>query len=84
MDTHEAFQSVLGELQTAQRRFKPFHSAHEGIAVIEEEFIELRDEVFGVKWDRPVTVQEWYKMRTEARQLATMAIRFLIDVCPEE
>jgi hypothetical protein len=38
----DAISAILGEYAEASARFRPFASAHEGIAVIEEEFLELR------------------------------------------
>jgi hypothetical protein len=88
MRTETAFQRVLDELKVAQVRFSKFHSAHEGIAVIEEEFLELRKVVFekvvfDIKWDKPLGQQYKEHLEMEARQLAAMAIRFMIDVCEE-
>ena len=62
---------VFDELGAATAKFGSFASAHEGIAVIEEEFLELREAVFWGKQGNK---------RTEAIQLAAMAIRFLMDV----
>ena len=85
---------VLVELLQAMELFPPMHSAHEAIAVIEEEFLELRDEVFwglkkaqrlplartGEPSDDPV-YRHRQAMRTEAIQTAAMAIRFIVEVC---
>lgn len=70
MTRERAMKLVLDELDQAEEKFGPFHSRHEGIAVIEEEFLELRDEVF---WGDPT------KAKDEAVQLAAMALRFLVD-----
>lgn len=67
-----AFGFVRKELDKATDRFGAFASSHEGIAVIEEEFLELRSEVFWGKRAEP--------MLQEAVQLAAMAIRFIVDV----
>jgi len=69
------FEDIAEEYQFATNNFKPFNSAHEGLAVIWEEFDELKDEVFLKQIKRSPS-----KMRAEAIQLATMAIRFIIDV----
>lgn len=77
MDT--ALDIVRAELERATSKFGSFASAHEGFAVIEEEFLELRDVVFWPHKDdsgRPtIELRE-----EEARQLAAMAARFLMDV----
>jgi len=65
--------NVDEEVVRASELYPPFRSIHEGIAIIEEEFLELRAEVFR----KPV---RWNKTREEAKQLAAMAIRFLIDL----
>ncbi len=60
--------------------FGEFHSAHEGLAIIREEYRELEDEVFVNQKYRSMK-----EMRKEALQLATMALRFIVDVCePKE
>jgi hypothetical protein len=63
------------EYEQASDKHSPFHSAHEGIAVIQEEFEELKAEVFKKEEERSLPV-----MREEATQLAAMSLRFLIDV----
>ena len=63
---------VLDELNRAQEKFPAMHSQHEGVAVIEEEFLELREAVFWGKKGTP---------RAEAIQLAAMALRFVNDTC---
>lgn len=70
-------ESVLLELNGAVNKFPAFNSSHEGLAVIEEEFLELRDEVFSNPNKFPGRNE---RMREEAVQLAAMAIRFLVDV----
>ena len=67
---------VSKELDKALRKFKRFNSAHEGLAVIFEEFDELKKEVWKRKKKRKMA-----KMRAEAMQLVAMGIRFMMDVC---
>lgn len=69
---------AISELRAATSRFGPMKSPHEGIAIIEEEFLELRSAVF---WpDKAITrSQQRRRQREEAIQLAAMAIRFLVD-----
>jgi hypothetical protein len=73
-----ALHAVLVEFEGAVSGFPAFNSSHEGLAVIEEEFIELRDEVFTNPKKSPGNDE---RMKTEAVQLAAMSLRFLIDVC---
>lgn len=74
------FEHALGfvnlEYQHATRTFGAFHSAHEGLAVIEEEFEELKREVF-----RNPHFRTKEQMAREAKQVAAMALRFLVDCC---
>ncbi len=71
----EAIELVINELAAASAVNGAFHSAHEGLAVIHEEFDELKDEVWLKERDR---IPE--NMIKEAKQLAAMGLRFLIDV----
>lgn len=70
----EIADEVVGELLNATKMFGPFKSAHEGYAIIKEEFDELWDEI---KLKNPSTV----RMREEAIQVAAMAMRFIHDIC---
>jgi hypothetical protein len=72
-----AINEVSAELARAVRKFGPFHSGHEGYAVILEELCELWDEI-KPQHQNPVA------MRSEAAQVAAMALRFMIDICPKE
>ena len=80
MTNHKILNTVLSlvrnEVVGAQAKFpRPFNSAHEGIAVIREEFDELWDEIKGNKAEGARQRQ-----MTEAIQLAAMAVRFLYDL----
>jgi len=75
MNKGEAFVRVRAELVSATKQYGKFKSEHEGIAIIEEEFLELRREVFRKHNERNI-----YSPATEATQLAAMAIRFLVDL----
>lgn len=70
-----AMHLVMTELQSATRTNGAFHSAHEGAAVIKEEYDELWDEVRKKERDRDPTA-----LVKEAKQVAAMGLRFLIDV----
>lgn len=63
---------VLEELRRARETHPKFNSAHEGLAVIYEEFDELKLEV----WKRNTDI---LNMRLETVQLAAMAVRFLLE-----
>lgn len=82
MNPDEAFEIVRREFLFASAKMKPFNSAHEGAAVIEEEWDELWEAVKmrkdGVDDDGRSRGQA---MTEEAKQLAAMAIRFLVDLC---
>lgn len=68
---------VMVELINAIKRFAPFNSAHEGFAVIHEEFDELKKEV----WKNPAKYPDRNEnMYNEAKQVAAMAMRFMIDM----
>ena len=59
---------------------RPMRSAHEGYAVILEELDELWDEVKKNPSKHPRLKEA---MRSEAIQVAAMAVRFIIDVTIE-
>lgn len=63
------------EVQSAIEKFPPFNSPHEGLAIIEEEFLELRAEVF-----KQYDARTKDAMRQEAIQVAAMAVRFVRDL----
>lgn len=70
--------AVKQEYHRAINTYPTFHSGHEGIAVIMEEFDELKQEVY----KKPDKVNKEL-MRKEAIQIAAMAIRFITDICDE-
>jgi hypothetical protein len=72
-------ETIWEEYQRACNPHGPFASAHEGLAVIEEEFLELRGAVFWLR--KHQSDAEWLvQVEKEAVQLAAMALRFLVDV----
>ena len=68
-----ALPQIRAELERAVRKFGAFHSAHEGYAVLLEEVDELWDEI---KRQKP----DYQEMHNEAMHVATMALRFMVDV----
>lgn len=62
---------VLHELTRARERFSPYASAHEGLAVIREEYLELEDAIF-----HGSGADAYY----EALQLAAVAVRYCVDI----
>ena len=75
----QAIVDVVAEVKFARMKWPPFNSAHEGIAVIDEERDELWDHI---KLSQPR--RDLREMRAEAKQVAAMGLRFMLDVCDEE
>lgn len=71
VDAHMA--AIEDEYRRACAKFPAIHSAHEGIAVIREEYLELEKAVF-VYEREPLSCQQ------EATKLAAMCLRYLVDV----
>ena len=69
-------QTLEDEYSRATKMFGAFHSSHEGIAIIKEEVDELWDEIKGE--------QKMEGLMEEASHVATMAIRFMQDICLKE
>jgi hypothetical protein len=67
---------VRKECESAIEKFGPFHSSHEGYAVIKEEVDKLWDAIKGNLLNE---IQG-----AEAIQVAAMAIRFVFDICTKE
>lgn len=70
---------MIEELRKATANNGPFHSAHEGIAVIKEEYDELWDEI-----KKKAINRDPEKLQKEAVQLGAMAMRFIMDICMTE
>lgn len=68
--------AVQDEYRYATKKYHPFYSAHDGLGIIEEEYEEFKKEVFRKRRDYP-------ELRKEAIQLATMALRFVKDICDD-
>ena len=72
----KAVQDIVREYRRAVRTNGPFHSAHEGYAVILEEMDELKTEIWKKPKNRSMT-----KMRKEAAQIGAVALRLIVDFC---
>ncbi len=75
----DILEDVKDEVSRAVSKFPPFNSAHEGWAVLFEEVDELWEEVRAKQGERHLD-----DMRTEAIQVAAMAVRFAMDICTTE
>lgn len=71
--------AALDEVLRARKTWPPFNSAHEGFAVLLEEVDELKAHVWTKQKNRNLEA-----MRTEALQIAAMAISFAADCCGEQ
>lgn len=76
----QAIELVLKELQRARAKHAPMHSHHEAFAVIYEEFIEYRIEVF----KGGSTPRDHTALRRELVETAAMCCRALVDLCEYE
>lgn len=80
-DFEAALDAVRRELLRAYDLFPvDFRSAHEGVAMIDEEFQEFKKAAYWPhKEEKGLDAEE-----EEATQLAAMCLRYLIDVCYRE
>jgi ATP-dependent RNA circularization protein (DNA/RNA ligase family) len=74
-----AVRVVVQEYEKAASNYGKFHSYHEGYSVILEELDELWAEI-----KKKGDVRDKRKIRSEAKQVAAMAIRFMIDLCDDQ
>ena len=70
-------EEVKHEIDRSEEDFGPFHSLHEGLAVLREEYLEFENEVF---WRTDKAETE--SVRNEAIQMAATAIRVAMMVSP--
>jgi len=69
-----ALLEVRIEIDRGARKHGKFNSAHEGFAVLLEEVDELRSEVW-----KKIKLRDPRAMRAEARQVAAIAVRFMLE-----
>lgn len=79
MHINTIFNEIENEVQTAELKFPRMNTYHEGYAVILEELDELWDEV--KRWPK---TEDTKKIKKECIQIASMAIRFIRDLLPDE
>ena len=78
METPEQLMNeVATELARARSLFKPIYSPHEGLGIVREEYIEFEKEVFEFNLAKGRDTRS--AMRKELIQLATMALRTVLD-----
>jgi glutamyl-tRNA reductase len=77
--TNPVIDDVQTELASAYENWPAFNTAHEGWALIQEEMDELWDEV-----KKKPSKRSKEALYTEAKQVAAMAIRFMIDIACSE
>ncbi len=77
--TPDAFEAVMERVYVEFRRgaaqISPFSSAHEAIAKIREEYLELEREIFEKKRDE----ENWPLRLEEACHIAAVAFKFMIE-----
>jgi len=74
MNLDAALMEIRFEYQKARERFPPFHTAHEGYAVLLEEVDELWDEV-----KRQYSGERDKAIHKEALQVAAMALAMMLE-----
>ena len=72
-----ALDDIVGEYYQATMKFGKFASKHEGVAIIEEEFLEFREAAF---WPHKCTECKGDDAYTEVKQLAAMCLRYMVDI----
>ncbi|HBT78110.1 MAG TPA: hypothetical protein DEB39_14570 [Planctomycetaceae bacterium] len=76
--TEKVALEIREEMERAENLYGPFHSLHEALAVIREEYLELEQAIFwgNKNGNNKATV------RLEALQVAAMATRLLMMLTP--
>ena len=71
-------EEVKREIDRSEEKYGPFHSLHEGLAVLREEYQELEQEIF---WDYQRNGNT-DNVRREALQVAAAAMRIAMQISP--
>lgn len=79
MSLNKAVTDAISEAVSARKTWPAFYNAHEGFAILNEEFDELKAHVWTNQKRRDLAA-----MRKEAIQVAAMALCFAAEVCDEE
>ncbi len=74
IDLEDAITEIVEEYMTATENFGMFRSAHEGLAIIQEEFEEFKEAVF---WPHKEHTGD---PDVEIVQLAAMCLRYMVDI----
>ena len=72
------YEEIEAEVNRARKLFDPFNSPHEGYAILLEEMDELKEQVWRFNLTKNRDTRS--AMRSEAVQVAAMAIRFIEDL----
>ena len=75
IDEELAMAAIAGELEQANHGYPLFNSPHEGLAVLEEEFEELKQEVFKNCKSRDLCL-----MCNGAAQVGAMAAKMIVSI----
>lgn len=74
--TSQVCEEIKKEIERAETIHGSFHSLHEAIAVIREEYVELEEAIFcGVQKNQNIG-----EVRAEAIQLAAMAVKLAVMI----
>lgn len=74
MEKEKAIKLVTQEYELDSHKCPPFYSHHEGLAVLWEDFEDLKAVVFS-------KVYKIASLEKQAKQVAVTAIRFLVELC---
>ena len=83
--SNKFIEEVMEEEQRTRKLYPNFHSFHEAMSVIREEYEECWAHVKTNPYKAGITQKEYKKMmRSEAKQIAAMCVRYVEDLCTED